>query len=90
VAAPETCPNCGAEVPPRARACPECGADEETGWNDRATLQRLGTGDPDDFDAGEYAANERPDPPRCGLAWYWWVTGLVVLYVLVRLAWPGR
>jgi hypothetical protein len=28
---PEFCPNCGAEVPRKAKACPECGADEETG-----------------------------------------------------------
>ena len=23
--APDTCPNCGADVPPKAKACPECG-----------------------------------------------------------------
>jgi hypothetical protein len=27
------CPNCGAEVPPCARACRECGSDERTGWS---------------------------------------------------------
>ena len=27
---PEICPNCGAEVPPRAKACPECGFDAST------------------------------------------------------------
>ena len=25
---PEACPNCGADVPRKAKACPECGADE--------------------------------------------------------------
>ncbi len=28
------CPNCGAEVPIRARSCPDCGSDENTGWSD--------------------------------------------------------
>ena len=32
--APETCPVCGAAVPPKAKACPECGADERSGWNE--------------------------------------------------------
>ena len=27
--APETCPNCGADVPRGALACPECGARKE-------------------------------------------------------------
>ena len=28
-----TCPICGTDVPPKARACPECGSDNETGWS---------------------------------------------------------
>ncbi|MFH2000109.1 MAG: zinc-ribbon domain-containing protein [Planctomycetota bacterium] len=28
------CPNCGAEVSPKALACPECGADDQTGWSE--------------------------------------------------------
>ncbi len=28
------CPNCGEEVPIKARACPDCGSDENTGWSD--------------------------------------------------------
>jgi RNA polymerase subunit RPABC4/transcription elongation factor Spt4 len=80
---PETCPNCGAEVPERARSCPHCGADEATGWNERATEQRLGVADPDDFDADEYARNEADEPGRRGLAWYWVVAaGLLLLAFL--------
>lgn len=35
--APEVCPVCGEDVPPRAKACPGCGADDSTGWNTEAT-----------------------------------------------------
>ncbi len=27
------CPNCGAEVPIKAKSCPDCGSDERTGWS---------------------------------------------------------
>ena len=43
------CPNCGAEVPAKAKACPKCGADEHTGWSEKADAQRLGLPD-DEFD----------------------------------------
>jgi hypothetical protein len=29
---PDECPNCGADVWPRGKACPECGACEDTNW----------------------------------------------------------
>lgn len=54
---PETCPNCGAEVPARARACPECGADEQTGWSEKARTDALGLPD-DSFDYDDYARRE--------------------------------
>ncbi len=28
------CPNCGAEVPIKAKSCPDCGSDENTGWSE--------------------------------------------------------
>ncbi len=28
------CPNCGSEVPIKARSCPDCGSDENTGWSE--------------------------------------------------------
>ena len=28
------CPNCGAEVPTKAKSCPDCGSDENTGWSE--------------------------------------------------------
>ncbi|NJK63905.1 MAG: hypothetical protein HC921_15570 [Synechococcaceae cyanobacterium SM2_3_1] len=35
------CPNCGANVPVKAKACPECGSDEETGWSEAARYLHL-------------------------------------------------
>ncbi len=86
--APETCPNCGAEVPPRAQACPECGADEETGWNDRAEEQRLGISDPDDFDRAAWEREEFGPRRRTGLAWYWVAAAVLVLAGLLWWAVP--
>ncbi len=28
------CPNCGEEVPIKAKSCPGCGSDEKTGWSE--------------------------------------------------------
>lgn len=84
--APEICPNCGAEVPPKARACPECGADEETGWSERAEAQRLGLPD-DEFDYEEFAKEEfgpekrNPRPP--GISWLWWIVAIGLLITIV-------
>ena len=50
---PEICPNCGAEVPPKARACPECGADEKTGWSEEAHASGLGLPD-ENFDYDDF------------------------------------
>jgi hypothetical protein len=86
---PETCPNCGAEVPRDARACPECGADEETGWSETAYVSRLNLPD-DDFDHAAFVKDEfGPEPvkPR-GIGWFWWVVALLVaagmLFLLLR------
>lgn len=81
---PETCPHCGAEVPPDARVCPECGADENTGWNDRATTQRLGASDPEDFDADEFESSESVGSTGTGPSWGWI---LVAIGLLAALLW---
>jgi hypothetical protein len=85
---PEICPNCGSEVPSKARACPECGADEETGWSERAQAQRLGLPD-DEFNYNEFVQEEfgerrqRAVRPR-GIRWFWWAVaaGLLILAAL--------
>ncbi len=81
---PEICPNCGAEVPLRARACPECGADEQTGWSDKAHAQRLGLPD-EEFDYDEFVKEEFGPKDRIrptGVSWIWWVTALILLAAL--------
>ncbi len=35
------CPNCGAKVSPKAKACPECGSDENTGWSEDTMYDAL-------------------------------------------------
>jgi len=85
VSAPDTCPECGAMVPPNARACPECGADEETGWSERAQAQRLGVPD-DEFDYDEFVKEEFGNGARGvnrmkprGVRWVWWVVAVLLV-----------
>jgi predicted nucleic acid-binding Zn ribbon protein len=82
---PDTCPNCGADVPAGSRACPECGADEHTGWSDEARASGLGLPD-DSFDYDDYVQREfgsrRRIRPR-GIRWFWWMAAIVVLVFLV-------
>jgi len=83
----EVCPNCGAEVPPGAKACPECGSDETTGWSEKAHTDNLGLPD-EDFDYGEFVKGEFGTgraKPR-GVGWFWWlITVIVLLLVSITL-----
>ena len=75
-----TCPNCGAEVPPKARSCPECGSDEQTGWS--AEAQSSGLGLPEEhFDYQDYVQREfgNKSPVPRGIHWFWWVVALLLL-----------
>lgn len=84
--APETCPNCGADVPPKARACPECGADEKTGWAEDAYASNLDLPE-EKFDYDDYVKREFGPKKHLshGLHWFWWVVGLLLLAALVSL-----
>jgi len=81
---PEICPNCGAEVPPDARACPECGSDEDTGWSDEAHADRLGIPD-ETFDYGEFVKREfgGGKPPARRLRWLWWMVAVLLLIAFI-------
>jgi hypothetical protein len=86
---PEICPHCGAVLESDARVCPECGSDEQTGWSDRATGQRLDLPD-DEFDYDEFVREEfRAGQPkaRSPTRWFWWVIalGLLLGFVAVLL-----
>ena len=45
---PSNCAQCGADIPPGARACPECGADERTGWDEESVYDGLDLPDPEE------------------------------------------
>jgi hypothetical protein len=81
---PRTCPNCGAEIPRKAKACPECGSDESTGWSDEAQYGGLDLPD-DNFDYDKFVQKEfggdKMSPS--GLPWFWWVIALIVLAAFV-------
>ncbi|MGA9451172.1 MAG: zinc-ribbon domain-containing protein [Verrucomicrobiia bacterium] len=82
---PEICPNCGAEVPPDAKACPECGSDEQTGWSEKAHADNLGLPD-EEFDYDKFVKEEfGPTPSRTkprGISWLWWIIALVIAIVV--------
>jgi hypothetical protein len=81
-----TCPNCGAEVPPKAKACPECGSDEQTGWSDAAQGSGLGLPD-EEFDYDRFVQREfggkRPIP--AGIHWFWWAVAVLVVAAFLLL-----
>ena len=81
--APDYCPNCGAEVPRKAKACPECGSCAETGWSDEAYASGLGLPD-DSFNYEEYVRSEfgAPSPKPRGISWFWWVMAIILVAAL--------
>lgn len=87
---PETCPNCGADVPPGATACPECGADEQTGWAEDAYASRLGL-PPEAFEYDEFVKSEFGQKKAIpyGMKWFWWLVAIVltILFVIGLFKW---
>ena len=84
---PETCPNCGADVPRGAKACPECGSDEETGWSESANEGNLDLPS-EEFDYDRFVKKEfgKSGPKPHGIAWFWWVVAIVLVAVFL-LVW---
>jgi zinc-ribbon domain len=83
---PSVCPNCGAEVPPGAKACPECGSDEQTGWSEKAHYNNLDLPD-EHFDYNDFVKREfggdRTIPH--GVRWFWWLAAILVVAALLYL-----
>jgi hypothetical protein len=83
---PGVCPNCGAEVPPRTKACPECGSDEQTGWSEEARQDGLDLPD-ENFDYDDFVKREfggvKPVPH--GIHWFWWLIALLLAGLLLIL-----
>jgi hypothetical protein len=79
---PQVCPNCGAEVPPKARACPECGSDEQTGWSEAAATSGLDLPD-QEFDYDDFVQKEfsKEGPRPRHISWFWWVVAAALVLV---------
>jgi predicted amidophosphoribosyltransferase len=78
---PTECAQCGADIPPHARACPGCGADERTGWREPSVYDGLNL--PDDETDDDARSAPRSSRPRDRLAWYWVLTIVAVLLLLI-------
>jgi hypothetical protein len=83
---PDVCPCCGADVPPKARACPECGADEKTGWAEDAATADLDLPE-EDFDYEEFVKREfggaKKNPVPYGIHWFWWVIAVLLIAIFL-------
>jgi len=83
---PSICPNCGADVPARAKACPECGSDDQTGWSSEAETSGLDLPE-ENFNYEKFVETEfgaRKNSPS-GLPWFWWIAAVAVIAALVWL-----
>jgi zinc-ribbon domain len=72
---PDSCANCGADIPRNARACPECGADERTGWRETSMYDGLDL--PDD------ETDKTPTEARRPVKVFWILVGVGLLILLV-------
>ena len=84
---PDVCAQCGAEIPPNAKACPGCGADENTGWSEESESGGLDLPE-EDFDYEEFVKREfggGKNPVPHGIKWYWWLVALLLVTALLSL-----
>ena len=77
---PSICPNCGGEVPRKAKACPHCGSDENTGWSENTYLDGI-----DLYDEEDYQNTLRKEFGT-GTAPWGWKRVLFILAVFLVLA----
>ena len=85
---PESCPNCGVDVPPRAKSCPGCGSDETTGWSEESHVGGLDLPD-EEFNYDEFVKREfgpAPVKPR-GIRWLWWIVAVALIVVFFSWLW---
>ncbi len=77
---PDTCPNCGADLPRKAKVCPECGSDEKTGWSEQTATDGLDLPD-ESFDYNDYVKREFGGgaPRQRDLHWVWWVVAVLLI-----------
>lgn len=82
-APPDECAQCGAAIPPRAHSCPGCGADERTGWREQSIYDGLNLPGAAETDHDDTRSAPRSSRPRDRLAWYWVLTIVAVLLLLI-------
>ena len=83
-----TCPNCGADVPAKAKACPACGSDEKTGWSDERHYDGTGIEDPEEFDYDEWQRREQ-GTAKPAVGWAWWAVAVLIVAMTVWLMFGG-
>lgn len=82
--APRECANCGADIPRGAKACPECGADERTGWRETSVYDGLDL--PDETEGANARGRDgRRANQVNGIAWYWWLAGIIVILGTIQM-----
>lgn len=84
---PPECAQCGAAIPPQARACPACGADERTGWRETSIYDGLDLPDSAGSETDTIPPGMR-DRRVNGMPWYWWciAVGVLLAFALGALA----
>lgn len=91
------CPGCDKEVAVGSRACPHCNPPQKarkrpkpvasrskSSWHQESTAEGLDLPD-EDFDYDEFVAREFGRKPhrRIGIKWYWWLTALILLVLMI-------
>ncbi len=79
----ENCPNCGADLPRKAKVCPEYGSDEKTGWSDDAQVGGLDLPD-EEFNYDSFVEKEfggEKAKPR-NISALWWIVGILLVVAL--------
>lgn len=87
---PEHCPNCGADLDPKASVCPECGSDESTGWAEDAYAGGLDIPD-ESFNYDEFIEKEfgSGKPTHRRAYWIWWTTAVLLIALFVYFFFRG-
>ena len=82
---PTECPNCGADVPRKAKACPACGSCDDTGWGEEAAYESThheeDEFDYDDFVAREFGEGGRPRGKKLHLFWLLVAVFLILFFL---------
>lgn len=83
---PDVCPQCGAIIPERAKACPDCGSDENTGWSEDAQCDRLGLPG-EDFNYERFVEEEFGEKRKRGGPHWIWVVVAAGLAAWLLISW---